>query len=133
MRVRMDLALVAVEVIVPLRHLSLRMRMCVVSVVVAMGVQVLERLVHVAVAVLAAQDQGDGGKEHRRGHPVREPERLAEQPERERGAHERRAREDRLSSCRAELLGRADQERDAGAVGQSADAERQRGDARPSA
>ncbi len=97
-------------------------RVCVevMPVVVPVGVHVLDRLVHVDVLVLAQEECGDGGGEQDGSRHVLPGERLAEQAEGERRADERCAREEGLGPRSPDLVGRADVECDAGAVGEAA-------------
>ncbi len=98
----------------------------VMTVVVAMGVDVLERLVDVLVLVPAQEKGRHGAGQQHRSDGVGGADRLAEEPEGETRADEGRTGEDCLGPRRTDLVRGGDLERDAGAVAERADRERGR-------
>ena len=107
-RVKVPQRLMLVPVRVPLGRRQPRMLVEMVAVVVPMAVDVGERLVGVEVVVTVEQEQGDGRNEETTCQKVRPLQRLPEHEPRQRGADERRTREDGLRPRGALLVGGRD-------------------------
>lgn len=120
-RMGVDHGVVAVPVGVPGHGGELGMTVRVVSVIVAVGVLVLERGVNVEVPVALTGEQSDAGEEECPGGQVNETQRLAEPRDGEDDAEERGAGEGDLGAGGTECLCRGDIEHDAEAIGPDAD------------